>query len=206
MTIRRSSGLQRLIDAMRDAIAARESFPGSAKALADRSFEALRQVAPESAEVRASRLPACDLLAGALAAARAGPPSIARVADAFSEIEATLPWKRRANAEMSGRRFADNHAYAEILGPFGGLELREDVLLGVSLMAPRLQYPDHHHPPEEIYLALSKGEWRQGAGPWHEPGLGGLVFNPSNVVHAMRSGDTPLLALWCLWTADRPFV
>ena len=68
MTIRRSAGLQRLIDAMRDAIAARESFPGSAKALADRSFEALQQVAPESAEVRASRLPACDLLAEALAA------------------------------------------------------------------------------------------------------------------------------------------
>jgi hypothetical protein len=81
--------LQRLIDAMRDAIAARESFPGGAKALADRSFEALRQVAPESAEVRASRLPACDLLAEALAAARAGPPSIVRVADAFAEIEAT---------------------------------------------------------------------------------------------------------------------
>jgi quercetin dioxygenase-like cupin family protein len=206
MTIHRSAGLQRLLDAMRDAIAARESFPGSAKALADRSFEALRQVAPESAEVRASRLPACDLLVEALAAARAGPPSIARVADAFAEIEATLPWKRRANAEMSGRRFADNHAYAEILGPFGGLEPRGDVRIGVSLMAPRLQYPDHHHPPEEIYLALSKGEWRQEEGPWYEPGMGGLVFNPSNVVHAMRSADTPLLALWCLWTADRPFV
>jgi quercetin dioxygenase-like cupin family protein len=87
----------------------------------------------------------------------------------------------------------------------GGLEPREDVLLGVSLMAPRLQYPDHHHPPEEIYLALSKGEWRQEEGPWHEPGLGGLVFNPSNVVHAMRSADTPLLTLWCLWTADMAF-
>ncbi len=90
-------------------------------------------------------------------------------------------------------------------GTIRGLEPRGDVRIGVSLMAPDLQYPDHHHPPEEIYLALRKGEWRQEEGPWHEPGLGGLVFNPSNIVHAMWSTDTPLLALWCLWTADRPF-
>ena len=204
MTIRRSAGLQRLLDAMRDAIAARDVFPRGAKALADRSFEALRRVAPASGEASASRLPACDHLEEALAAARAGPPSIARVADAFAEVEATLPWKPRPNAEMSGRRFADNHAIAEILGPFGGLEPRGDVRLGVSLMAPQLQYPDHHHPPEEVYLALSRGEWRQEDGPWHEPGLGGLVYNQSNVVHAMRSGDTPMLTLWCLWTADQP--
>ncbi len=78
-------------------------FPGSAKALADRSFEALRQVAPESAEVRGKPFARmAGLLAEALAAARAGPPSIARVADAFGEIEATLPWNRRANVGNVG--------------------------------------------------------------------------------------------------------
>jgi quercetin dioxygenase-like cupin family protein len=204
MTIHRSPGLQRLLDAMHDAIAVQEMSRGAAARVADRSFEALSRVSPESGETTVSRLPVCAHLPEALAAARAGPPGVARVADAFAEIEAKLPWKSRANAEMSGRHFADSHANAVIIGP-GGLEPREDVLLGVSLMAPRLQYPDHHHPPEEIYLALSKGEWRQEEGPWHEPGLGGIVFNPSNVVHAMRSADTPLLALWCLWTADMPF-
>jgi len=204
MTLHRSAGLQRLLDAMRDAIAAQDLSRGTAARVAERSFEALSRVAPESGETTASRLPACDHLEKALDPARAGPPSVARVAEAFAEIEARLPWKRRANAEMVGPHFADSHANAVIIGP-GGLEPRGDVLLGASLMAPRLQYPDHHHPPEEIYLALSKGEWRQEEGPWHEPGLGGLVFNPSNVVHAMRSGDTPLLALWCLWTADMPF-
>jgi quercetin dioxygenase-like cupin family protein len=126
------------------------------------------------------------------------------VADAFAAIEPTLPWKRRPNAEAAGSHFADNHANAVIVGP-GGLEPRDDVLVGVSLMGPRLQYPDHHHPPEEIYLVLSKGEWRQGEGTWHEPGPGHVVFNPSNVVHAMRSADDPLLAIWCLWTREMPF-
>ena len=27
----------------------------------------------------------------------------------------------------------------------------------------------------------------------------------SNVVHAMRSADDPLLAIWCLWTRETPF-
>ena len=69
-------------------------------------------------------------------------------------------------------------------------------------MAPDTQYPDHRHPPEEIYVVLSGGQWRQGSNPWHEPGTGGLVYNPPNVVHAMRSTEQPLLALWFLWTGQ----
>jgi quercetin dioxygenase-like cupin family protein len=67
-------------------------------------------------------------------------------------------------------------------------------------MAPHTRYPDHRHPPEEIYVVLSEGEWCQESGPWHEPGIGGLVYNPPNIVHAMRSAERPLLALWFLWT------
>ena len=43
---------------------------------------------------------------------------------------------------------------------------------------------------------LSEGEWRQGSAPRHTPGIGGIVYNPPDVIHAMRSGGTPLLALW----------
>ena len=104
-----------------------------------------------------------------------------------SEIDLTIIIKVR-----------DGHANALIVGP-DGLEPREDARVGVSLMAPAVQYPDHRHPPEEVYVALSPGEWRQGDGPWHAPGPGGLVYNPPGIVHAMRSGKTPLLAIWCLW-------
>jgi Dimethlysulfonioproprionate lyase len=71
-------------------------------------------------------------------------------------------------------------------------------MIGVSLMAPGLQYPDHQHPPAEVYYSLSPGSWRQGDRPWVTPGIGGLVYNPSNIVHSMRSSDGPLLAIWCL--------
>ena len=85
-----------------------------------------------------------------------------------------------------------------IVGPHG-LEPRDDVWVGVSLLAPAVLYPDHRHLPEEIYLVLSKGYWRQESDAWLQPGIGGIVYNPPDIVHAMRSGEAPLFAIWCLW-------
>jgi hypothetical protein len=85
-----------------------------------------------------------------------------------------------------------------ILGP-GGYEERLYVWLGVSLMAPKARYADHDHAPEEVYLVLSEGEFRQGNGPWFSPGVGGSLCNEPGIKHAMRSLDTPLFAFWALW-------
>ena len=127
-----------------------------------------------------------------------GPAGV--LADAFRAIEPQLCWQRRPGAENVPGNFADGHANATIVGD-GGLEVRGDVRIGVSLLAPHITYPDHRHPPEELYAVLSPGSWRQDAKPWHEPGPGGVVYNHPNVVHAMRSTSAPLLAVWCLWTA-----
>lgn len=83
------------------------------------------------------------------------------------------------------------------VGP-GGLERRTDVWIGVPLLAPEVRYPDHTHPPEETYLVLSAGQFRQEDGPWFEPGIGGSFYNPPGIVHAMRSNSEPLFAFWTL--------
>jgi len=90
------------------------------------------------------------------------------------------------------------HANTIVIGP-RGVDSREDAIVGVTAMAPNLEYPDHRHPPQELYIALSDGEWRQNDSQWCKPGLGGLVYNPSNVLHGMRAGSKPLVAIWCLW-------
>lgn len=138
-------------------------------------------------------MPVCSHLPAALEHARAA----GALVDAFAAIEPQLNWKIRDGAAAHGEHFLNGHANASIVGP-EGIEIRRDVWIGVSLLAPHTQYPDHHHPPEEIYIVLSKGQWRQASNPWHEPGVGGLVYNPPNIVHAMRSMDEPLLALWFL--------
>jgi quercetin dioxygenase-like cupin family protein len=166
---------------------------------AERMFTALRTTSAQAGPPRAARLPVCRHLETALDHVRGQPRPVSALADAFAVIEPQLDWKARAGAETHGERFLNSHANATITGS-EGLEIRSDVWIGVSLLAPHTQYPDHRHPPEEIYVVLSGGQWRQGIDPWHEPGIGGLVYNPPNVLHAMRSAEWPLLALWFLWT------
>src|SRR6185437_1089779 len=105
------------------------------------------------------------------------------LASAFAAIEPQLRWKTRPGADTHGEHFLNSHANANIVGA-EGIETRADVWIGVSLMAPETRYPDHRHPPEEIYLVLSGGEWCNTDTPWHAPGIGNLVYNPPNIVHA----------------------
>jgi hypothetical protein len=65
-------------------------------------------------------------------------------------------------------------------------------------MAPKVRYPDHQHEPEEVYLVLSEGDFRQGEGAWFSPGIGGSFYNPPKIKHAMRSVARPLFAFWAL--------
>ena len=162
-----------------------------------RIFKALEQPrAPGSGA--GTRLPVCAHLEAALATARAASAPLARVADAFARLEPHLAWRGRAGGPTASENFDGGHANAMLAGP-GGFEERDDLWIGASLMAPHVRYPDHTHKPEETYLVLSKGEFRQGDAPWFEPGVGGTLFNVPNITHAMRSGSAPLFAIWCLW-------
>lgn len=194
----RSPQLQRFIDLTHQAIAARVSPGEPAELACQRIFSALQKAQGEQAVARAAVLPVQMHLQAALRGAAKGPA--AALAAAFAEIEPRLAWQRRPGATEVSADFADGHANAVIIGE-GGLEDRADVRIGVSLVAPNIRYPDHRHPPEEVYVVLSPGHWRKEARAWHEPGPGGVVYNEPNVVHAMRSTSAPLLAIWCLWLA-----
>jgi hypothetical protein len=123
------------------------------------------------------------------------PPAFGSLVDACFTLADHLFWFQRSAPHRPD--FMAGHVNAEIIGP-RGLEVRDDITIGISLMRPGLIYPDHHHLPEEIYIVLSEGLWRQNDHPWWSPGIGGYVYNPSHIVHSMRAVDTPLLALWCL--------
>jgi hypothetical protein len=198
----RPSDLQTFLDRSQAAIMACLPPAGEPMRVARRIDEGLRQAA-EQAPRMPNRLPVGDLIPSALAAARAKGGLIADLADAFAGIESQLKWERRWTAKPSDVPFYDGHANATIVGP-DGLEKRDDIWIGVSLLAPHIRYPDHHHAPQEIYVALSPGDWLQGDNDsWVTPGIGGYVYNKSDLRHAMRSHDRPLLAIWSLWVTDR---
>ena len=174
-------------------VAAKATDPArsaSARAAAMRVAALLGEAAEPVARAAPRRLPACRHLAAARAETR---PDLA---EAFAALEPELEWRTRAFADAPAD-FADNHANARLLGP-DGLERRGELVAGFSLVAPGVTYPEHDHPPEEIYLVLSGGEWWQAGGAWHAPGPCGIVHNPPGIRHAMRGTSVPLLAIWFL--------
>jgi Dimethlysulfonioproprionate lyase len=201
MTSLRSPDFQSFLSLAEAAARHASSADDPVRVAIERIFAALQTSSGEAGETGAAQLPVCHHLSMALENVRSQQGALGALANAFAVIEPQLHWKIRAGAETQGESFLNGHANATIVGP-EGLEIRRDVWIGVSLMAPHTLYPDHRHPPEEIYVALSDGQWRQASGPWHEPGIGGLVYNPPNVMHAMRSTERPLLALWFLWTGQ----
>jgi quercetin dioxygenase-like cupin family protein len=167
------------------------------QAFIERLFADLNRISP-AAPVQTTALPVRHQLRDAFSNAGRVDGRVGKVAAALSELTPRLRWRRRAGDANAPPNFQDRHGNATIVG-LGGLEPREDVSVGVSLLAPDTRYPDHQHLPEEMYLVLSDGQWRQTGRSWHTPGPGGLVHNPPNIVHAMRSTPTePLLAVWCL--------
>lgn len=193
----RSTALQTFLDSMQGAIRSRTRPDDPAALAADRIFAALERQGGANPHPP-DEVPACRHLENALAVATQANHPGADHAGALAALAPALAWYTRAGSDDADPHFATGHANATIIGA-NGLEDCPNVRIGVSLLAPDIRYPDHRHPPEEVYVPLSPGAWRQNDGPWREPGLDGVVYNPPDILHAMRSASVPLLATWCLW-------
>ena len=196
--MQRSASLARFTRAFHAAAVASDAVPERSIATVQRMCAALDNYTGQPGDVAPQMLPACRHLDAALTTARAGPTALARLAYALQELAPLLHWRRKTGPGCFDAPFMDGHANTQIMGP-EGLEQRNDVVMGASLLAPHVTYPDHDHPPEEIYLVMSEGDWFTRASGWYTPGSGGIVHHAPAMVHAMRSGARPLLAVWCLW-------
>ena len=166
----------------------------------NRVFSAGREACVDAritGELTGHRLPVCSCFDTAVRTASSHARTAA-VAHSLAALESSLTWYDREDFSGTGSaNFPSGHANTFVVGP-NGLTERSDVWVGVSLLAPNVRYPDHSHPPEELYLVLSPGDFRNTDTDWQEPGVGGLFHNPPGIVHAMRSTDEPLLAVWTL--------
>jgi hypothetical protein len=189
--------LRALIDAAQAAYEAQVTDPRGRASVA-RAFAAMQAPLDTRAQP-AERLPACDHLEAALRPDGFPEGPIRKLRHAFVELEPHLKWRKRSGDRThANEAFEENHALTMIVGP-GGLVPHEQVYFGVNLQGPGVRYPDHTHPPEETYLVLSDGEFSQDGVTWFTPGMGGTFYNPPGILHAMRSGETPLFAMWVLW-------
>lgn len=198
----RDPALQTLLRTLVDGLASRAGLASPEGKAVARVRGALATAGDsDSPGVRTTPAAAGRWFLPALAAAKASGGAAAGTAAALEALEPRITWYCRQESEPICENFEDRHALATLIGPAdrpGCLEVREDLRVGISLVAPGTPYPDHRHPPEELYLALTAGAWRQDLGPWFEPGPGGIVYNRPNILHGMRAGSEPQLALWCL--------
>lgn len=195
----RSDTLASFIDSARQAAFTLTEQDSSAHGAAERIFSALETPAEVIEGEPSAQLSAYDYLPSALGNAVAGPAPIKALSETLEGLAPDLSWQRRANAETQGERFYHGHANTTIIGP-AGVEPRNDVIIGVSLVAPDVWYPEHNHPPEELYIVMSEGDWYHENAGWYTPGIGAIVYHEPWITHAMRSGEQPLLAVWCLST------
>ncbi|MCW6512674.1 dimethylsulfonioproprionate lyase family protein [Lichenifustis flavocetrariae] len=198
----RAPALQTFLSSVHDALAASDLDRAGSDAIG-RIYAAL-ETPGSPGSGKAQRLAAVDSsLPDALAAARRHSTAMAGIAYAFQALEPSLYWApRSASGPHASANWLEGHANAMIVGP-GGVESRNDMQIGVSLMAPHVRYPDHTHAPEEVYLVLSPGRFQHGESGWFEPGIGGTLYNEPSIRHAMASDASPLFAIWLLWV-ERP--
>lgn len=105
-------------------------------------------------------------------------------------------WGQTYTEADFGRHFLDNYGWLEVLGTRGHFA-SDRLAAGLLLLGPGIEYPDHHHEAEELYIPLTgRTEWRMGAEPFRRRASGETVHHRSNVGHAMRTGAEPLLALY----------
>jgi quercetin dioxygenase-like cupin family protein len=193
----RSEALQEFLESLKVNFAAAKCEP-NVSCVVEALFAAIAQPAP-AGFAPPSRLPVCRWLNTALTIARSSSPTLTRLASAFEAIEPSLAWMvRGSSGPFASANWLNGHANATIVGPSPGLETRDDVAVGVSLLAPHVRYPDHQHVPEEVYLLLTPGRFQHGESGWFEPGPGQTLHNEPNIKHAMASDESPLLAVWCL--------
>jgi hypothetical protein len=150
-------------------------------------------------KIKSRSLPACVHLDPALQAM--GKTSLANAIAGAQPFLHWVSYDAYPRADI-GAGFADNHAFASIIGegcPFEAV----DFDLGLFIIAPRLFYRDHHHAAPELYLPLTGPHgWRFKPGDplaWKEAGV--PVWNNPWEPHATMTGGTPFLAIFC-WTRD----
>jgi hypothetical protein len=109
-----------------------------------------------------------------------------------------LHWGQTHAAGDFGQNFLDNYGWLELFGTRGHFA-NDRMAGGFLILGPGIEYPDHHHVAEELYVPLTGGTcWRMGEGAWRLRQAGEVIHHASNVSHAMRTGDEPLLAFY-LW-------
>lgn len=125
---------------------------------------------------------------------------VPELAEALRPIASALPWRYGYAPRADAPGLESAMAWAELIGPLAPI-VSHEVCFGLTLIGPRSFYPPHRHPAIELYRILVGEPLWTVATSTSAQSPGALIFHDRDVVHAMRTGDAPLLAIYS-WTGD----
>lgn len=118
----------------------------------------------------------------------------------LAPIAAFLPWRYGYSPRPDAPELENEMAWAELVGPAAPI-FNETVGFGLTLIGPRTHYLPHRHPAIELYAVVAgTALWTADETSRDQP-PGSFILHRSNVIHAMRTRDEALLAIYS-WTGD----
>lgn len=116
------------------------------------------------------------------------------LANSLLAANAQIPWEPSQRLDDDGQGVA--------LAVLNRVRDLGHVTCGLMLLGPEHAYPEHSHPPQEIYLPISgDGEWRFGGSEeYRRLDSDELVYNNPGDTHGAAAGSEPLVALYVLWS------
>ncbi len=114
--------------------------------------------------------------------------------DAVREISPQLPW-------IASPRVDDDGAHVGLVLLDQVVEL-DNVVTGLTVLDAHSTYPEHNHPPSEVYLILGgEAQWRYGGSDeFVTHATGDIVHNHPDDWHEIRTTTQPTVAIWTLWS------
>jgi hypothetical protein len=122
------------------------------------------------------------------------------VAKALRPLGRSLPWRYGYAPRNDAPGLDGSMGWAEIVGPAAPL-VSDEVCFGLTLIGPNAYYLPHRHPAIELYrIVVGHPHWTvDRTTAVRAPGE--AILHASDVVHAMRTENEPLLAIYS-WTGD----
>lgn len=163
-----------------------------------RHFVDLVPDGPASREIAPSHLPVLkwldDLAAGASFRTRP-------VVEGVIALAPRMAWGQTYDKAEVPDGFLERYGWSEIVGPRGPIAC-QGFAMGVLMFGPSVNYPNHAHDAEEVYLPLSGTSlWQRDNADFAPLRPGAVIHHPPQMPHAMRTLSGPMLALY-LWRGN----
>ncbi|WP_218048962.1 dimethylsulfonioproprionate lyase family protein [Curvivirga aplysinae] len=120
---------------------------------------------------------------------------------ALLELENKIRWYDFSDLDKRFPDYSNHITFAQILGPVGGfgdaMHEHPSINAGIFIQAPGYYYAPHFHDSVELYHVLhGTAYWKRGDEDWMPRKPGEFILHDREQVHAMRTGDDPIIALW----------